>query len=182
MRSNSNHQQYSENLRLVPIFFLGTKIFKDRFWEFFIRNYCHVLFWARKRRVSPPPLNWWKSKKFSLEAALFLAQKVNGKKLTERGGTPLSLTDGQFLKTQREKVDGKGGYPPPPPPLNGLFPWLGVLKSEYFYHKVYLILSLLRSAYYRKEGKESQTLMLYAKYILIFRNFESMDIKHRLKT
>ena len=116
MRSNSNHQQYSENLRLVPIFFLGTKIFKDRFWEFFIRNYCHVLFWARKRRVSPPPLNWWKSKKFSLEAALFLAQKVNGKKLTERGGTPLSLTDGQFLKTQREKVDGKGGYPPPPPP------------------------------------------------------------------
>ena len=83
----------------------------------------------------PPPLTDAKSKKFSPQAAffgvfhpktLFLTQKVNGKKLTERGGTPPPpLTDGRFPKTERKKVNGKGGYPPP---LYGHFPWLGVLK------------------------------------------------------
>ena len=47
---------------------------------------------------------------FFTQKTLFLAQKVNGKKLTERGGTPPPpLTDGRFPKTERKKVNGKGG-------------------------------------------------------------------------
>ena len=31
-----------------------------------------------------------------------------------RGVPPPPLTDGRFPKTERKKVNGKGGYPPPP--------------------------------------------------------------------
>ena len=48
---------------------------------------------------------------FYPKKTLFLGQKVNGKKLMERGGTP--LTDGRFPKTERKKVNGKGVTPLP---------------------------------------------------------------------
>ena len=55
---------------------------------------------------------------FSTQKTLFLAQKVNGKKLKERGCTPLPpLTGGWFPKIEQKKVNGKRGYPPSP--LNG---------------------------------------------------------------
>ena len=75
-------------------------------------------FWTNgaRKQGNPPPLNGPKSKKcFSPKKILFLGQKVNGK-----GGTPCPpLTDGRFPKTERKKVNGKGGYRPP---LYGHFP------------------------------------------------------------
>ena len=86
---------------------------------------------------TPPPSTdnpFRKTEIFSPKTAVFaqktpfLGQFLMDFFLTERGGTPLPpSTDGRFPKTQRKKVNGKGGYPPP---FHGKFPCRGFLNPS----------------------------------------------------